>query len=120
MKRDMDLIRKIVFAIEELPDHSLAADLKLDGYEPEFVGFQCYLMKQGGLIEGFDATSRVGKCPEVLPFHLTWAGYEFADSARNDTTWNKAKSTVVEKLGSASFAVLTEVLKNLAKSAMGM
>jgi hypothetical protein len=119
MKRDMDLIRKIVFAIEELPHHHLAEPIKIDGYDDEFVGFQWYLMMEAGLIKGFDATGR-GTSPQAIPFWLTWAGYEFADSARNDSIWQMAKKTIKDNIGSVSMALLTELLKHLGKQAIGV
>lgn len=119
MKRDMDLVRKIAFAIETRPHHHLAEPVKIDGYDDELVGFNCFLMMDGGLIKGFDTSGR-GTTPQAIPFHLTWAGCEFADAARSDTLWQKAKANIKDKVGGAAIGLLTDYLKYLAKEALGM
>lgn len=120
MKRDMDLVRKIVFRLEESTSGFAPSELGVDGYTPDQVGYHCYLMLQAGLITGIDVTDESSVGPQVEPTGLTWAGYEFADATRSDTLWNKAKSTVAEKVGSVSIAVLTQYLQSLAKSALGL
>ncbi|WP_019518458.1 DUF2513 domain-containing protein [Aggregatibacter actinomycetemcomitans] len=40
---------------------------------------------------------------------LTWQGHEFLDKIRNDSVWNKVKSTVQSKSLDLSFDVIKQV-----------
>ncbi len=42
----------------------------------------------------------------LWPRSLTWGGHDFLDAIRNDDVWSKTKSTVQEKVGSATFEVV--------------
>ncbi|WP_067042966.1 DUF2513 domain-containing protein [Moritella sp. JT01] len=55
---------------------------------------------------------------KVIPFGLTWAGYDFADTIKNDEIWNKAKDSVSSKLSGLPFDVLKAVLIGLCKDAI--
>ena len=120
MKLDMELVRKIVFRLEEHPGGYAPEELKIDGYTPGQIGHHCHLMMQGNLIDGLDCTDRDSDGPQVEPTSLTWAGHEFANAARNDTLWKKATSTVKEKVCSVSIAVMTQYLQSLAKAGLGL
>ncbi|MBA4104464.1 MAG: hypothetical protein C0485_01810 [Pirellula sp.] len=121
MKRDMELIRTILLAVESYePDDD---PLTFDGYSEEQVGFHCYLLGEAGLAEVMDATSLGDPTPMAEIRHLTWQGYEFLDAARDDTVWNQAK----ERLGSAGksllsvpLGVMTALLIDEAKRRLGM
>ena len=119
MKRDMDLVRKIVLAIEEQP-HGHPDEFTLEGYSEEQVGYHLHLMLQAGLIDGSDVTCAGSLSPQAIVNSLTWAGHEFADASRNETIWNKAKQVVKEKVGSVGIGVLIEYLQKLARSALEM
>ncbi|MBX7106557.1 MAG: DUF2513 domain-containing protein [Gemmataceae bacterium] len=120
MKRDMDLVRHLVFAIEEQPDGFAPDKLEVDGYSDEQIGYHLSLMLEAGLINGSDITHMGCSSPQAMASSLTWAGHEFADAARSDTLWNQAKKTITEKVGSVSIALLTQYLQSLAKAAIGM
>lgn len=119
MKRDMDLVRKIAFALEE-HEHGYAPSLKLDGYTDEQIGHHVYLMMQEKLVEADDATHGGHASPVAEARSLTWKGHEFIQLARSDTLWNKAKATVREKTGGLVFGVLFEYLKQQAKTVLGL
>ncbi|MBL8800175.1 MAG: DUF2513 domain-containing protein [Planctomycetia bacterium] len=116
----MDLVRKLVFAIEEYPNGFAPDKLEVEGYTEEQIGYHLSLMLEAGLINGSDITHMGCTSPQAMASSLTWAGHEFADAARSDTLWNQAKKTVKEKVGSVSIAILTEYLQTLAKSALGI
>jgi hypothetical protein len=120
VKRDKDLIRKLVLAIEDAPSGYAPNDLAIEGYTPEQIDYHAYLIVDAGLAEGerVDHMQSVG--PEVMLRNLTWAGHEFADASRDETRWKKAMGIVQEKSGSVSISVLTELLKSLMKGALGL
>jgi hypothetical protein len=51
---------------------------------------------------------------------LTWDGYEFLESAKDENLWGKAKSIVIKPAGGVAFGVLLDWLKAEAKSRLGM
>jgi hypothetical protein len=108
MKRDMDLIRKILVEIEE---SSIEGVPEFDGYEPANVAYHCRLLLDAGLITAADVSSHDGEA--YLISGLTWAGHDFLDAARNETVWNKAKEVIKSKGGGFTFDILKLVLKKL-------
>ena len=114
MKRDMDLIRQMLLALEAHP-HGFAPDkIEIDGYTQEEIGYHAYLLGQAGLAEVVNITCNESDSPEALVRKLTWAGHEFLDSAREKETWNQAKD-LINKIGGATMqiwvAVLTKIIE---------
>ena len=108
MKRDMDLVREILFAVEKSPEPDQWIDIELEGHSPEEVSYHIKLLVQAGLIEGDDLKSRDSFAWRARA--LTWQGHEFLDAARDETRWNNAKKMVIEKGGGLIFAALQQVL----------
>jgi hypothetical protein len=119
VKRDMDLIRKIVLAVEDAPT-GYAPKLAFDGYDNETVSYHAYLMIQAGLATGVEVTHQRSPGPEAILTGLTWEGHEFADAARDETRWKKAMGIVQEKGGAVGFDVLKDLLSHLAKLGLGL
>jgi hypothetical protein len=120
MKRDIDLVRQLLFAIENHPSGFAPTELKIEGFTEEQIGYHLSLMLEAKLINGSDVTHMGSESPEAIATSLTWKGHEFAEAARNDTIWNQAKATIKEKGGSVTFAVLSQLLQNLCRSALGL
>jgi len=51
--------------------------------------------------------------------HMTWAGHDFLDAARDETLWNKAKQTVMKPNASYTFENLGDYLKAEIKKQLG-
>lgn len=107
MKRDMDLIRKILLAIETHPEYgNWDVPMALGGYSETAVSYHLKLLTEAGLVE-----ARNLKGTTVWAVNgLTWAGHEFLEAARDDSRWEKVKRLVWEKTGSLSFDVLKATL----------
>ncbi len=120
MKRDLDLIRKLVLAVEDLPTGTALEDFELEGYTPEQIGYHSYLAVDAGLAKGIDVQSQADTSPNWQILHLTSAGHDFAAAARSETTWNKAKELVVSKGGSATLEVVKQVLVAVIKQGLGI
>ena len=112
MKRDMDLVRKILLDVEESDEwrHSAVA---IEGLDDEMVSYHVKLLHQAGLIEAVDKTSLGTLCWH--PTTLTWDGHEFLDAARDESRWGTAKNTLLSKVGVLSFDLLKETLNQLAR-----
>ncbi|MBX9790026.1 MAG: DUF2513 domain-containing protein [Pirellulales bacterium] len=120
MKRDMDLIRKMVLAVEDSPSGFAPDALNFDDYTEEQVGYHAYLLVDAGLALGADVTTMSSSSPEYVLRRLTWAGHEFADACRNESIWNQAQDTVKKKAGSVTFDVLKELLVSLLRGVIGI
>ena len=109
VKRDMDLIRRIALATEELPPGEALS--KLDGIEEELFAVHAQWMQEAGLITAALRPGDGSKPADfALVWRLTWAGCEFAEAVRSDTLWKKAKENVMKPSMSFTFDVLKEWL----------
>lgn len=102
MKRDMDLVRKILMALEDNPTGYFKDEMTIDGYTEEDVGYHCYLLLQAGLVGGYDINTLGCSSPSAVASHLTWMGHEFLDASRESSRWEKAKG-IAGKVGGVSF-----------------
>lgn len=109
MKRDMDLIRRIVLAVEDLP-HRETLD-KLEGVDPDDFALHAEWLAEAGLIKATINSSLSGTTAAFI-HRLTWDGCEFASSVRSDTLWKKAKESVLKPTGSFTFSILREWVAN--------
>lgn len=101
MKRDMELIRKILFEIEDSfePGQGLLLGLPIEGYEMKVIGSHCELLYQAGLINDFKP-SRGGMGNMLLFFsigNLTNRGYDYLELIRNDERWAQTEEEVKKK-----------------------
>src|SRR6185312_3105592 len=109
MKRDMELIRKMILLMEDNP-RGWAPDMGFEGYSREQIGYHAYLLVDSGLASGDDATSTASSGPDYILRHLTSAGHDFADSARTQYIWDEVMAGMKKK-GVVSAAL--DVVKNL-------
>jgi hypothetical protein len=122
MKRDMELMRNILLAVEASPSAwvpSVIQELQMEGYSEEEVGYHALLLMEAGLARGQETTG-TGLSPRGMITRLTWEGHEFLDAARDETRWTKAWATVRQHTGSVTVDVLKQVLTKLMKDALGL
>jgi hypothetical protein len=107
MKRDVDLIRQILFDLER---HG--AECTLDSLRngstheiDERTRYHLRLCIDAGLAKEIDRTTSGSPC-----VRLTNAGHEFLDICRGDGRWQAAKWMVHQQTGGLSLAVLRAVL----------
>jgi len=120
MKRDMDLIRAILLAVEDSNEHVLdAGELVSESWDQVTVARHMELLLDAGLAEG-DVSEYLGGGVDAMIFRLTWTGHDFLDAIRSDAVWQTTKATVAEKVGSASFEVIKAVAAAVAMKALGL
>lgn len=89
MKRDMDLIRKILLAAEALP---YAGDFQsLEGVEEEKFVTHALWLKEAGLIEAVGMAGSGSAAKFAIVQGLTWKGTEFVAAMQNESLWARAK-----------------------------
>lgn len=124
MKRDWDLIRQILLAIEQSEPIDAIKDSAPEGlYE-----HQIDILRDSGLIEGFDRTHTM-KTPSGVPVstftlpdqpRLTWEGHNFLDSVRDDDIWSKTKERISKVGGSISIDMLKTVATAFLTQSLGL
>ena len=119
MKRDMDLARKIMLAMDA-DDYDGSVNIQLDGHTAQEIGFHSHLLAQAGLIEAIDVTTMSDFLPSYMPRHLTWEGYEFIGSVKDPTAWESAKKHVVQPAGGIVFSLLKDWAKMELKAKLGI
>lgn len=120
MKRDFELIRKIVNEIAETPAGCPAFQLTFPGeYDDKAVFEHEALLIDAGLVDGKVQRAMSG-IHTVSIRGLTWAGHDFYEAAATETLWKKAFSIVKEKGGAMTFDVLKGLLAKLAAQAAGL
>ncbi len=117
MRRDLDLIRKMLLAIEDSPS-GWAPDIKIDGYSDVQIGYHAHLMIGAGLARGSDASTMGSQAPKGMITSLTWEGHEFAEAARDERRWKKAMGIVAEKSGNITLDVMKQLLVSLMKGTL--
>ncbi|KZE67911.1 MULTISPECIES: DUF2513 domain-containing protein [Paenibacillus] len=108
MKRDIDLIVKILRELEETKGATATVVVEIDGYDDELVQYNVGLMHDAGLV-------KAKRSLNPLAYHIsevTWEGHDFLDSARNELVVNKAKE-FAKKKGIELFNLPLEVVKTV-------
>ena len=85
MRHDLDLVRKILIAIEDMPPDPAWESLHLDGYDDSVVGEHVRILAEAGFIEMQNMSNFAESI--YCPTALTWQGGLLLDSIRNDTVW---------------------------------
>lgn len=107
MKRDVDLIRQLLFDIERQGAECSLEALR-NGATPEIderLRYHVRLLIDAGLAQQTDSTSSGHPC-----VRLTNAGHELIDLCRGEPRWREAKWIVQEQTGGLSLSVLRAVL----------
>lgn len=121
MRRDMELVRKILMTLEETPaDQNISLRLDISGYSEQEIGFHVALMGEAGLIHTSNARHHGQAEPFAVPISITWEGYEFLATARNESVWRTSVSTVLSRAGSVGFELLKAVLMAELRRQMGL
>ena len=112
MKRDLDRIREILLEIEG------AEPLQELRYSGDIDCHQIQLLEDAGFVKAEIYEDSEGISAEVE--RMTSQGYDFLDSIRNATIWEKVKERVRSTVGSVSLSVLSDVAITIVKRKVGI
>jgi hypothetical protein len=118
MKRDFELVRKILTCIEESEGVGHQVNVDIDGYTEDQIMYHLMLLSQADLIFATDVPMQ--HKIYIMARGLTWEGHEFLDSIKNETVWNKTQQAVKDKGGSVSFEILKIMATGYAKTLFGV
>ncbi|TWU57192.1 DUF2513 domain-containing protein [Rubripirellula reticaptiva] len=111
MKRDMNLIRRIVLAVRSHEGRPGAGEVQslISDSENDVFGYHIALLVQSEMMSGVDTGPRKDRFG-VTNLALTWAGQNFADNILNDEVWASCQKSLDDaKLESASFEVWSRI-----------
>lgn len=96
MVRDMELMRKILFAIERdyQPGAGMLWGVKVDGYDMPTIAEHCDLLHQQGLVKSYKASFADNTIQSFHVGNITASGYEYLEIVRNDDTWQKITTRI--------------------------
>lgn len=120
MKRDVNLVRKILFALEAIESYDDPVKDLLEEESRESISYHVLIMTEGGLIESIEQTKTFNSRACFYATRLTWEGHEFLDASRNDNIWNKALSEIGTKGGSFTLDIVKGLLLFYAKKQLGI
>jgi len=116
MKRNLDLIRDILFSVEGAPAGSTIGGIDFPDHDQMEISEHVQLLLDDGYIEG-----------KVLRPHgiyavtrLTARGHDFLDNARNSTVWKQVLHEAKEKGMSTSMTILNKLLEGALKKYAGI
>jgi hypothetical protein len=118
MKRDFDLIRQILFALEDEEEYEPFRKFSLEGVPEPKLQYHLKIMGEARLIDVEDLGTSDG--PDWHVKSLTWNGQDFLEKSRNETCWKQAKQTILEKGGALTLDILTQILSTIALKQMGI
>jgi hypothetical protein len=110
MKRDLELIRKLLLFFEEKYSPELVELPPIEGYDETTLKTHLVLMFEAGLLRCEPVRSSTSdRVIYVLPFELTWDGHEFLDKVRSESVWDRIRSTIASQGGSVAFALVNQL-----------
>jgi len=125
VKRDMELIREILLAVQSRTDLT-PKPLHLEGHDEVVVGRHIEMLSVAGLIDGpSKRPTRADSSQLVFIKDLTWEGHDFLAALENKGVWGKMKQSFsAAELAGMPFSVIKDVglglLKEWAKSKVGL
>lgn len=122
MKRDWELCRTILRLTEELSedkDRVEVFELTEQGFTKNHIGYQVYLLQDAGLLVAMGIYDGVNLW-ERYPRYLTWAGHDFLEATRNESTWNKTVELIKSKGGGMTLEILKDVALTFLRDELGI
>jgi hypothetical protein len=110
MKRDFELIRKLLLHIE-------GEQVELSSYKKEQILYHKALLLEEGLAEGpkphYSSRQFIEIPDKVIIHRLTWEGHTLIDAIRDEGRWQKVKDWVKEAGKTLTLETLKEALRAL-------
>jgi hypothetical protein len=120
MKRNWDVIRELLCAVEAIPSHDEVVDLDdFDSDRRDEISYHARLLLEAGLAEGRMIDSLNAETADFYLSRLTWMGHDLLDSIRSDTVWEKTKAVFASKGLDMTFDLLKSVAVRVATSLVG-
>lgn len=121
MKRDMDLVRRILLEVEERGFEEVKANsFEAEGYDTFTVAAHLQLLKEAGLLEASILVLERAGAVEGYAQRLTWEGHDYLDAVRNQEIWEKTKAHLSKHAGSIPFEMIKAVAIGYIRQRLGL
>jgi hypothetical protein len=118
MKRDWDLVREILLAVEACETtRGRVRPEDIAGRDGELVSYHIQIMTEAGLLMG-ECSRSIGAPLYCTASRLTWEGHEFLDEVRSHTAWNTIKGLARERGLDLTMGVITAAAKLVVESVL--
>lgn len=114
MRRDMELVRVILLEIEKASERNIVRrqkSVEIPGISEPVILDHIALLQNAGLLTNF-LNQFGGEQKDTLS--ISWAGYEFLDSVRDEEVWRRTKAASLS-VGGFAVSTLVEVAKAIVK-----
>ena len=125
MKRDLDLLRKILLAVENANEcyyyngiPHLASDI--DCPDLNLVSFHVSLLVDNNYIEVLNISCCDIDYDDYMIKRLTADGCDYLDNIRNDTIWNKTKEAISNVGGTCALDIVKSIAGKIILSQAGI
>lgn len=123
IKRDLDLIRRMLLKMESLD--SSYGTIRLNAFkgmcgDEAVLSLHVHLLLDAGLIEATDMIYTGNGVDDFLITRMTFAGYDYLDSIRSDSVWNEVKKKIASVGDSVSLEIVKELGVTLVKAQLGI
>lgn len=121
MKRDMELVRKILLHMEN--DEFAGRPYEgswIDGVDETTFFYHVNLMEQANLIKATSYKLGDDRGIAYYPIAITWDGHEFLDAVRDNGVWSKVKKKVGPAIASMPIKVITTVASAIIQQDLGV
>ena len=120
MKRDFDLVRRILMKIQDTPAGEYCDEIAYpDEYDPATISEHVRLLIDENFLNG-KMVDAWGSSPQFRITGLTWKGHDFVDAAKDNTLWEKAKKTILTTTAAITCDLLLLWLKTEIKMSLGL
>jgi hypothetical protein len=120
MKRDYNLIRKILIDVEDAEPGQVIQNFTCEGVDQRIIAEHVKLLIDARYLEGEIIRQFGTSAFAYAVTGMTWDGHEFLANAKNDTVWKKVMSDAQKQGGSMSVSVLNTLLSAAAKKYLGL
>lgn len=119
MRRNWDIIRELLLAVEALPTSGSELHAReLPGRDESLTTYQMRLLIEAGFLEG-EIHQAIGTAPRGTAYRLTWQGHELLDSLRSLPLWNRIKERLQESGVEMTLAAVLKVGRQVVDQCLG-
>lgn len=118
MKRDLDLIRKLLIEIEAHQEPFSSRTLVIDGFDGAEIAYHVALIEQAGFVVARPLRSS-GCLAEFHISALTFAGHDYLDAIRSPRVWQRVKDTAAQAGVSLSVEIAKDIALRITRQIIG-
>lgn len=117
MKRDMDLVRDILFALLASDKELWSASFFSAKYSRKYLAYHFLILDEAGLLVANVQATNNDPYNIAVASHLTREGTDFLDAEHDESIRNMVRSSIGKTIGGTSFQVFKVVAPSLALEA---